>query len=157
VSQLRSNLLYTPKERFIFKPSHRVFDTGIKISPGKLYYASSSGYWMDLWIPTTGSGWLIPDILTNPFVSFYEKIFSRRRADPRVRVCSLMYRLKGTGIKGYIGDENYIYLPKEFNHDVELSLYVNDYSSKWNYKNNFGKLTVTLSEVGYDENKFLPL
>lgn len=148
---LKSNLSYTPKERFVFKPSDRIFDTGIRIKANKFYYIEAEGWWLDWFIPTSPSGWVIPDVLTKPLVSTYEEIFSRRRIEPRARVGSLLYKLKGSNINGYVGRENYIFVPNKEDFSWELSLYVNDYASEWNYKNNFGKLTVTLSEVGYHE------
>jgi hypothetical protein len=148
---LKSNLLYTPKERFVFKPSDRVFNTGIFLNTNTLYYIETEGWWVDWFIPTSPAGWIVPDFITKPFISMYEEIFSRRRINPRARVGSLLYKLRDADINGYLGYENYIFIPSDENVSWELSLYVNDYSSKWNYKNNFGKLEVILSEVSYNE------
>ena len=130
-------------------PSDRHFNTGYKLKAGKTYFLSTSGKWFDLFIPTDGLGWILPDWLTCVPVYLYEKIFSRRRFHPRERLGTLLYTIGDTNIKGAVKDGAFISVPIEYQdeQDKVLYLYVNDYNSGWHMKNNFGKLTVKIFEL----------
>jgi len=130
-------------------PSDRHYNTGYKLKAGKTYFISTNSEWMDFFIPTTGAGWKLPDWLTFIPIYLYEKIFSRRRFDPRERLGTLLYTIGDTNIKGAVRDGTFITVPMEYadENDKVLYLCVNDYNSRWHLENNFGKLRVKVFEM----------